>query len=82
MSSITTTIPNSPLRTRTSSSGRTLIQEHKIYVGHSISLDHMFKGHVEGYVLNYQCPWLTIKRGIITRVITSKIKNSKLKFQF
>lgn len=79
MSSITTTIPNSPLRTRTSSSGRTLIQEHKIYVGHSISLDHMFKGHVEGYVLNYQCPWLTIKRSgmdhseMINRGLITKI---------
>lgn len=79
MSSITTTIPNSPLRTRTSSSGRTLIQEHKIYVGHSISLDHMFKGHVEGYVLNYQCPWLTINRSgmdhseLINRGLITKI---------
>ena len=79
MSSITTTIPNSPLRTRTSSSGRTLIQEHKIYVGHSISLDHMFKGHVEGYVLNYQCPWLPIKRSgmdhseLINRGLITKI---------
>ena len=79
MSSITTTIPNSPLRTRTSSSGRTLIQEHKIYVGHSISLDHMFKGHVEGYVLNYQCPSLTIKRSgmdhseLINRGLITKI---------